>query len=334
MPALSLCRELYDLKSISKLRRKYKSENLPQNFSLWSPSLIEEITLSESDLYINYTVFENRFEIPKKIITHINRGFKCFTLFSRKMNETNVVFNQTEYSSTIINFEITFNTSDSPDVKYFRLMVHSPHQKVESPYRRKNIQISQNLLKDITFKSVSIHSLPAPYETNCRNYSKFGYFSKRDCINQCLISLAKKRCNQWPGDVFASNSVNQSFLPNFLINKCLGEISEKYCNHKCQYNDCIEEILTVEELNNFDEKFAEKYVFYLWFPLSHDYRYEYKPTFTFVEFINYIGGIISLWFGLSFLSFSFNSIENLRNLFEKKNKSRVFITTFNKCVLK
>jgi hypothetical protein len=33
--------------------------------------------------------------------------------------------------------------------------------------------------------------------------------------------------------------------------------------------------------------------------LSHDYKHEYKPTFVFVEFINHIGGIISMWFGLS-----------------------------------
>ncbi len=326
MPALSLCREIKRMKSLSKLWQKYKTNEFPVNYTFLSPFLLDEITLKASDLEINYTVYENKIgkqEVNSSgVVTHINRGFKCFTLFSKSMNETNTVFNQTDYSSTIINFELKFNTSDNPIVDYFRLMIHPSHQIVSSPYRRKNIQISQNLLKDITFKRVLIHSLPAPYETNCINYSQIGFRSKIDCINQCLISVAKKRCNRWPAEIFAPKTVNHSFLPKFLINECLEKISEKYCNHKCQYNDCIEEILTVEELNSFDEKFAEKYFFYIWFPLSHDYRYEYKPTFAFVEFINYIGGIISLWFGLSFLSFSINSIEKLRNLFE--NKSKIF----------
>jgi hypothetical protein len=309
MPAVSICSRVCDMKSISKLLETNLTKEFTDHMTEWSPYLLEKITFSESDL--NLRVFLDldvngiaRQKLLKtRIFTHINRGSKCLTITLQEFNETNYFFSQTEYSSTVINFKIKFNTSDFPDIKFLRLIVHPSDQMVGSPYRRRNVQLSTNVSKDITFRRTLIHSLPAPYFTDCRNYSDMKYNSKTDCLNECLISSTKEMCNRWPGEVFAPKSVELKFIPNFLIENCFGNKTYDSCYRKCRFNDCTEEFVTTLEIDSkvwINESQTNE--FYLWFPLEHDYIYEYVPKFAFVEFLNYIAGIISLWFGISAFS--------------------------------
>lgn len=325
MPAVSICSRIYDMKSISKLLETNLTKEFTDHMTEWSPYLLEKITFSESDL--NLRVFldldENGIARQKlletQIFTHINRGSKCLTITLKKFNQTNYFFSQTEYSSTVINFKIKFNTSDFPDIKFVRLIVHPSDQMVGSPYKIRNVQLNRNVSKDITFRRTLIHSLPAPYFTDCRNYSDMKYNSKTDCLNKCLISSTKEMCNRWPGEVFAPKSVELKFIPNFLIENCFGNKTYDFCHRKCRFNDCTEEFVTTLEIDSkvwINESQTNE--FYLWLPLEHDYIYEYVPKFAFVEFLNYIAGIISVWFGISVFSLTTDLFSFLKRAFNSE----------------
>ena len=303
MPAFSICKELKDLRSVSKFIQYFNSTEIPENFETFSPKFLDEITLKESEIDINYKLFENPSKTFKRIVTNINRGFKCFTIFIEFENQIQPKLTQTDYTSAIISFSITFNSSDFPSINFLRLIIHSPQEKVWSPYSTRNIQISNNSLKDITFERQLIETLPSPFETNCIDYKDIDFQSKNDCTNHCLISLTKKRCNQWPGEVFADKSVNDTFLKNFRQMECFGKQTEKYCNNKCQHNNCVQYLFTTEELNEFPKtESLDEIQFYVWFPLTYDHIIVFEPTFSFVQFLNHIGGVVNIWFGISVLS--------------------------------
>jgi hypothetical protein len=69
--------------------------------------------------------------------------------------------------------------------------------------------------------------------------------------------------------------------------------------------------------------------FYLWLPLEHDYIYEYVPKFAFVEFLNYIAGIISVWFGISVFSLTTHLFS-----FFKRTSNWIFSFYFNQFIQK
>jgi hypothetical protein len=96
MPAVSHCGEIKRMRSLSNVWQKYKTNEFPVNYTFLSHFLLDEITLKASDLDINYTVYESEIGTQRvnssEAFTHISRGFKCFTLFSRSMNETDIVF--------------------------------------------------------------------------------------------------------------------------------------------------------------------------------------------------------------------------------------------------
>jgi hypothetical protein len=102
VPAVSLYGEIKRIRSLSNVWQKYKTNEFVVNYTFLSPFLLYEITLKASDLEINYTVYESEIGTQRvnssEVFTHISRGLKCFTLFSRSTNETNIVFNQTDYS--------------------------------------------------------------------------------------------------------------------------------------------------------------------------------------------------------------------------------------------
>ena len=68
MPAFSICKELKDLRSVSKFIQYFNSTEIPENFETFSPKFFDEITLKESEIDINYKLFENPSKTFKRIL--------------------------------------------------------------------------------------------------------------------------------------------------------------------------------------------------------------------------------------------------------------------------
>ena len=165
--------------------------------------------------------------------------------------------------------------------------------------------------------------MPSPYKTNCFDYNKIGCKSRRDCIDKCHIEYTMKHCNSLP--------------PNTILDKKddKNNISyECYQPNACdKYNspDCIDEYYTIKPLQetnlrnyhstsnmvNFDQ-YITQYTRYNNFNLTKnniesisyvdiqcytpDTIYSHSPQQYPVEFICFIGGVISMWTGFSIIS--------------------------------
>ena len=172
-----------------------------------------------------------------------------------------------------------------------------------------------------TFNSL----LPSPYQTNCFDYTKIGCKARADCINKCNIERALKQCKSLPHwtnvdghndkDKYNNNNINMSNCVVFNFNYSI-------CEHKYKSSDCINEFFSMKLI--FDAPISEsyngkKYASHLKMVNPHidinllthlkisvsddlDTIYSHSPQQYIIEFICFVGGVISLWTGFSVLS--------------------------------
>ena len=158
------------------------------------------------------------------------------------------------------------------------------------------------------YQRIKIHSLPEPYETNCIDFQKKGFSSRQHCISDCRLKLQmENRTDQWPGNYFTDDSQSVRIMYN-SFNEFQSDISKDQlfgdkCKQKCGTNtECYSEYYRLElkpfgvDYNNTDIS--------VYPPDIPDLVYEYQPKVHFVEFVVFIAGSVSLWFGFSVLMLS------------------------------
>ena len=170
--------------------------------------------------------------------------------------------------------------------------------------------------------------MPSPYKTNCFNYNEFGCKSRRDCIDQCNVKWALINCNgSLPNDTFINRHNDKDKFGNECDDK-----HKEYCEHKYKSPDCFNEYYTIKlidkkifknflaekEINEYFEYCNEtiykssktkieanaNLISYVYIQINNepDTIYIHSPQQYPIEFICFIGGVISLWTGFSVLS--------------------------------
>ena len=188
------------------------------------------------------------------------------------------------------------------------------------------------------------HLMPPPYQTNCLNYSKIGCKSRSDCINKCKIEISLKQCNELPFDVNVDRNNDKD---TYNVSKCYFELDESVCHDKYKSPDCINEyfsfkpfsdsalneswiskIILENYLSNKTNRFNALTSVLIDFGDEPDTIYTHSPQQHLVEFLSFIGGMISLWTGFSVLSlygfwkrfFVSENQSKEKKLFKKNNK--------------
>ena len=177
--------------------------------------------------------------------------------------------------------------------------------------------------------------MPAPYATNCFDYSKIGCQSKSECIDQCKVEINLRECDVLPSFVNMDKSNDRD---KYEASDCKESIEKSICEGRFTSNDCFMEHYTLktvinDEIRKHDEKaefLSKHYPQYnsnlvtsidIVFHDDPDTIYSHSPQQHFVEFACYAGGVIALWTGFSIMSLYGYGKTFLINNFSHFNKS-------------
>jgi hypothetical protein len=76
------------------------------------------------------------------------------------------------------------------------------------------LEVRNSRIQTIYYTQRIMKRLPTPYKTDCLDYSKLGYKSRKYCIDKCLIESSVKKFNCLP-------NVNLSPFDPLYGSKCL-----------------------------------------------------------------------------------------------------------------
>ena len=189
--------------------------------------------------------------------------------------------------------------------------------------------------------------MPAPYATNCFDYSKIGCQSKSDCIDQCKVELHLRECDVLPSFVNMEKSNDRD---KYETGDCRETIEKSICEERFTNNDCKMEHFTLksiidDEIKKDDVKasfLSKHYPHYnsnlvtsidIVFQDDPDTIYSHSPQQHFVEFACYTGGVIALWTGFSIMSLYGYGKRLLINHFSHFNKSNQIKSTNSRAFL-
>jgi hypothetical protein len=184
---------------------------------------------------------------------------------------------------------------------------------------RKKFQI------DISFAQRSMELLPSPYKTDCIQYNVDNTFaSDLSCNETCFVELEIESY----GCLYSSYSKASTFfsLPfDFCTKNITKDITEQIyenCKAKCKPNcnlstyQFFAKIIEKSNLKEYENKFIMNI-------FSHEepyLSYIYTPVMDVDQLVYNVGGILTLWFGLSAYSIILRMISMLKNLNKKNSK--------------
>ena len=80
--------------------------------------------------------------------------------------------------------------------------------------------------------------MPAPYKTNCLNYSEIGCKSRIDCVEKCNIEMSSRQCN---GLTLTTNMDRHNNKDKYYWSNCAFQYNYSVCAEKYKSPDCINE---------------------------------------------------------------------------------------------
>jgi hypothetical protein len=193
------------------------------------------------------------------------------------------------------------------------------HQKRTPPhFVRQKIEISNSSFHRIDYIRTVTKLLPFPYSTDCSHYrnkekSVINYRSKEDCIVKHLEEKEFIECGcnkRWfygssDGTNF-SNICPKSIECKF-DSKNEMKLLEKICKKDC-LNEYYIKLFNNHFINNKDYKALAIYR-----DEKHEILFTYLPKMNFVEYLCSVGGLVSMWFGISVYDFVLIFVRETKN---------------------
>jgi hypothetical protein len=216
-------------------------------------------------------------------------GFECITLFSELDELIKNSF------GIRVSTDIEWNTG-----KKFNLLLH--HHIIPPHMHTNMIEVGVYEISIVEYFSIKEGLLPYPYETNCYDYQKYSdsYRSREDCIVKYYQrkEFDQFGCNRkWlyynPENMTGVKICSKLFKTNYTLTNdklSLDKICPKHCDN--QYIDIrgkgIGSVL----------KGTEK-VLRLISNIREHISITHLPKMNFIEYFSSIGGLFSMWFGIS-----------------------------------
>ena len=287
----------------------------------WSTGDVFKITLNKEDLFYNCSYLSNETYLSDinpncslvfNIRPFFKECYKCFTFHS----VNNTVYNYLTavkaigkngfVSSIKIKDEIIMGRSEVAPVYY---------SGPETLPRSASSVIITPLNQTIQFTVDSYEStmLPAPYISNCFDYSSLGLEGDDHCYECCARNESVKIFN---GSLFPGPCITKSSwsLPHNLMSidsiiqegntsltsksQLILEIMER-CKKDCSAQSCRTKIVIPWIMNTND---AEDNVFVNYVQQTPDILTTYIPTLDIIEYLTQISSTFGVWTGLSFFS--------------------------------
>ena len=193
--------------------------------------------------------------------------------------------------------------------------------------------------------------MPSPYKTNCFDYNKIGCTSRQDCLDKCYVEWALIHCNNsLPSDAFIDKNNDKDKFTSESLN-CN---PSKFCIEKYKSRDCFNEYYSFQILSENEipiDNYLEllQYFNEITFKSNNpnaksdihsistiiirssndpDTIYAHSQKQYPIEFICFIGGVISMWTGLSVNSiYAYGKwlFRRIQNRVEELGKNKVII---------
>jgi hypothetical protein len=184
------------------------------------------------------------------------------------------------------------------------------HQKKTPPhFERQKIEISKSNAHIIENTRIVTKLLPFPYSTDCYNYGNevnpvLNYKSREDCSVKHLEQKEFIECGcnkRWFYGFTGGRNFSQKICPKSIECKFDAKSEMKSLENICK-NNCLNEYYMniidgqqmVKRISDFDIRLIK-------FTVSEKYEilFTYLPKMNLIEYLCSVGGLISMWFGIS-----------------------------------
>ena len=226
--------------------------------------------------------------------TFIHDRYKCWTLNIRpELNKINFSDLRAIYSETK-----GFLTSWRSHVKTeIQVYIHSKGFLINTlDDKTKVFSGSRVITRFVSHESVL---LEYPYKTNCRDYTKIGFTSRKHCKEMCFKSKTIQRYKALLEDTHAFESdnilFNQSQFP--WTDESIVHFFVKECKTECQERDCRSVTYQKEDtVASKSLKYSEQYFSPAYNVITFT---ETQAAFPLVSFLTELLSTFGIWMGLS-----------------------------------
>ena len=153
--------------------------------------------------------------------------------------------------------------------------------------------------------------LPAPYETQCLDYTSIGYRSQTHCIIKCKTNYFREHFEGWHPDIKYSGEYDGNIVfaeQKWRQNKTLDKMMAHHCLEVCgKKEDCFNEYFTTNIIGQWDREVGVNdnlHGVFIYLPTGLNTRYIHSPRLHLIEYICYTASVFSLWFGISMTTLS------------------------------
>jgi hypothetical protein len=249
-------------------------------------------------------------------------SFLCISYFSQMFNNFN-----SQQNTITVNFDINFKYLENFLISNFNVIVH----KTKTSHLFSDfIKVKKGFQYGIEFKTYAEILLPFPYQTNCFNYEEIYGIERSDKSQEdCIVKYMQQKelevcgCNRkW----FYSQveSFNTIFCGNNSCNVLFDKKKlEKICRKNCENQYYIQKMNSKIKNNKIWSNIAI-------YKGSEDIVVINKPKMVLIEVLCSLGGIVSMWLGISLFDFISKCLKKILKLIGKLESSKITINVKEK----
>ena len=226
--------------------------------------------------------------------TFIHDRYKCWTLHIRpELNKISFSELWAMYSQTrgLLSSWYSYVKTE------IQVYIHSKGFLINTlDYKTKVSSGSRVITRFVSYESVL---LEYPYKTNCRNYTKIGFTSRKHCKEMCFKSKTIERYNAILEDSHAFESDNMFFNQSQYpwTDESTVRFFARECKTECQERDCRSiTYLKEDTIARQSLKYSEQYFCLTYSIITFT---ETQAAFPLVSFLTELLSTFGIWMGLS-----------------------------------
>ncbi|KAI1285804.1 hypothetical protein HDE_11644 [Halotydeus destructor] len=245
-----------------------------------------------------------RFKISKLYL----QDFICYHF--QYYHQRSMLYKHAAHANTQINtmYYLTLNLDALAKVTHFKAILHTdPLPDIDAdmaPPISRTISYtdedSENLFSIVYFY-VQTARLPAPYTTDCVNYTELdsSIEDQFNCFDNCFLEQVLSHVDKIPFRVivqrpYDKKHINSKDLLNQSVTSRLHD-AEQLCNYKCRRPDCLNTYLSTYVSVSADDQFT----IVVNIPNAPCFEITTFASMSFMVYLVFVCGCINIWFGLS-----------------------------------
>lgn len=275
--------------------------------------------VGQCEIIYPWTLGYSGCDVISDVIVSIGYYRKCFTLYGT--NRTSLRYQR---EGLFRSYVTEFTLIDRGDNSHTSFKIHSinePLDIVEGEAGYMSTQRGLLLGNYLTWETLVINRLPAPYDTNCFDYSTSNCSTFNNCLRQCVVSYYYREYGKWPQGYMAIIRPETSksmfdYRRNYwsIIRRCWSIFYRKDCRETLHFIKNKRNLMNeLQSINDSNSNYLVR--FYLPQGLCQEIRYE--PSLLLISLTSYIMGLINFTTGFAVIGSIFKITEYLERLIEK-----------------